>query len=87
MVEQVLIEMLVHGWDLARATGQSTDLLPDVATALLPSVRAIYGDLPRTPGGSFAAQVDTPAAATPADQLAAFLGRALVVDRWEGIGQ
>lgn len=50
----VLIEMLVHGWDLATATGRPTDLAPDVAEAILPAVRAVYGDLPRTPGGSFA---------------------------------
>ncbi|RBQ20882.1 TIGR03086 family protein [Spongiactinospora rosea] len=75
LVEQVLIEMLVHGWDLARATGAPTDLAPDVAEAMLPAVRAIYGDLPRTPGGSFApAQTPLPGA-TPADRLATYLGR------------
>ena len=77
LVEQVVIEMVVHGWDLARATGASTDLVPDVATALLPAVQAIYGDLPRTPGGSFAAAQPVPDGATAADRLAAYLGRAV----------
>ncbi|GLW09783.1 hypothetical protein Misp01_49120 [Microtetraspora sp. NBRC 13810] len=75
LVEQVVIEMLVHGWDLARAIGRPTDLAPDVAEAILPSVREIYGDVPRTPGGSFAPEHEVPATATPADRLAAFLGR------------
>jgi uncharacterized protein (TIGR03086 family) len=69
LVEQVLIEMLVHGWDLAAATGRPTDLVPDVAEALLPAVRAVYGDLPRTPGGSFAAAHPVPQHASPADYL------------------
>lgn len=77
MVEQVVIEMLAHGWDLARATGQSTDLAPDIATATLPAVQQIYGDLPRTAGGSFAPARPVRADANPADRLAAYLGRAL----------
>ncbi len=75
LVEQVVIEMLVHGWDLATATGRPTDLAPDVAAAVLPSVRAIYGDLPRTAAGSFAPEQPAPVGATAADRLAAYLGR------------
>ncbi|RCG28553.1 TIGR03086 family protein [Sphaerisporangium album] len=78
LIEQLVIEMLVHGWDLAVATGRSADLAPDVAEAILPSVRAIYGDLPRTPGGSFAPERPVPPGASPADRLAAYLGR----DAW-----
>ncbi|MEU8272349.1 TIGR03086 family metal-binding protein [Sphaerisporangium sp. NPDC049002] len=77
LVEQVVIEMLVHGWDLATATGRPTDLAPDVAEATLPAVRAIYGELPRTPGGSFAPEREAPPGATAADRLAAYLGRAV----------
>jgi uncharacterized protein (TIGR03086 family) len=76
LVEQVVIEMLVHGWDLARATGQPTDLAPEVAAAVLPAVRAMYGTLPRTPGGSFGPEQPVLAGATAADRLAAYLGRA-----------
>ncbi|MFC4040124.1 TIGR03086 family metal-binding protein [Dactylosporangium siamense] len=75
LAEQVVIEMLVHGWDLARATGQPTDLAPEVAGAVLPAVRAMYGALPRTPGGSFGPEQPAPAGATAADRLAAYLGR------------
>jgi uncharacterized protein (TIGR03086 family) len=75
LVEQLVIEMLVHGWDLATATGRPADLAPDVAAALLPTVRAVYGALPRTPGGSFAPEQPVPEGATNADRIAAYLGR------------
>lgn len=75
MVEQILIEMLVHGWDLARATGLPTGFAPEVADAVLPSVREIYGGLPRTPGGSFAPERRAPRDANGNDRLAAYLGR------------
>ncbi|MFF4778500.1 TIGR03086 family metal-binding protein [Microtetraspora fusca] len=75
LVEQVTIEMLVHGWDLARAIGRPTDLAPDAAEAIMPVVREIYGDLPRTPGGSFGPARPAPGDATAADRLAAYLGR------------
>ncbi|MFD6992858.1 TIGR03086 family metal-binding protein [Streptomyces sp. NPDC059943] len=75
MVEQLLIEMLVHGWDLARATGRPTGFAPDIADAVLPSVREIYGSLPRTAGGSFAPERQAPHDANGNDRLAAYLGR------------
>ncbi|WP_433355903.1 TIGR03086 family metal-binding protein [Microtetraspora malaysiensis] len=75
LVEQLTIEMLVHGWDLARAIGRPTDLAPDVAEAIMPVVRETYGDLPRTPGGSFGPARPAPSDATAADRLAAYLGR------------
>jgi uncharacterized protein (TIGR03086 family) len=75
LVEQVVLEMLVHGWDLARATGRPTHLAPDVAVAMLSAAEAIYGGLPRTAGGSFGPARPVPPDATPADRLAAYLGR------------
>ncbi|MET7426742.1 TIGR03086 family metal-binding protein [Dactylosporangium sp. NPDC005555] len=81
MVEQVVIEMLVHGWDLATATGASTDLVPDVAGRMLEAVKAIYGTLPRTAGGSFGPQQPVPGTATVEDRLAAYLGRAVTCRR------
>ncbi|MFJ2176170.1 TIGR03086 family metal-binding protein [Streptomyces sp. NPDC087851] len=75
MVEQLLIELLVHGWDLATALGRGRDLEPDIARAALPVVQKIYGDLPRTAGGSIAPAQPPPEGASPLDQVAAFLGR------------
>ncbi|MFF0486582.1 TIGR03086 family metal-binding protein [Streptomyces sp. NPDC004435] len=75
LVEQLLIELLVHGWDLAAALDRDRDLEPDIARAALPVVREIYGDLPRTVGGSIASAQPAPDHAPALDQVAAFLGR------------
>ncbi|MFB6722986.1 TIGR03086 family metal-binding protein [Kribbella sp. NPDC056345] len=75
VVEQLLVELLIHGWDLATALGHNRDLLPDLARAALPVVQEIYGDLPRTTGGSLAAVQPTPENPTDLDRVAAFLGR------------
>lgn len=65
-----------HGWDLAKATGQNTDLAPDLASALLVGARAAIKDGFRGPEGApFGAEQTPPAGASNADQLAAFLGR------------
>lgn len=77
VVEQLLVELLVHGWDLATALGRDRDLEPDIACAALPVVREIYGDLPRTAGGSFAPARPVPERAPALDHVAAFLGRRL----------
>ncbi|MEU7488572.1 TIGR03086 family metal-binding protein [Streptomyces sp. NPDC042319] len=75
LVEQLVIELLVHGWDLAAALGRNRDLLPDLARAALPVVREIYGDLPRTAGGSFGPPQPVPDDAPALDHLAGYLGR------------
>ncbi|TDC23943.1 TIGR03086 family metal-binding protein, partial [Kribbella albertanoniae] len=41
LVEQLLVELLVHGWDLATALGHDHDLVPDLARAALPVVQEI----------------------------------------------
>ncbi len=71
------IDTFTHGWDLAKATGQSTDLDPEVAAQLLQFAQAFLSDAMRGPDGSapFGAAVEAPAGAGAADQLAAFLGR------------
>ncbi|MFM9368444.1 TIGR03086 family metal-binding protein [Streptomyces sp. Da 82-17] len=75
LVEQLLVELLVHGWDLATALGRDRDLEPDIARAALPVVRDIYGDLPRTVGGSIAPAQPAAERAPALDRVAAFLGR------------
>ncbi len=71
------IDTFTHGWDLAKATGQPTDLDPELAATLLPFAQAFLSDALRGPDGSapFGAQVEPPAGAGAADRLAAFLGR------------
>ncbi len=67
-----------HAWDLARATGQDTDLAPEMATMLLAQARVGISDNFRGPEGApFGAEQTAGDDASPADQLAAFLGRSV----------
>jgi len=67
-----------HAWDLAKATGQDTDLAPELATALVAQTKAAISDNFRGPEGApFGAEQSAGDDASPADQLAAFLGRAV----------
>ena len=70
-------DTFTHGWDLAKATGQSTDLDPDLAVALLHGARNVILDGARGGDGSapFGALQEAPDGCTRADELAAFLGR------------
>ena len=43
LVHMRVNEYLAHGWDLADATGASTDLLPDLAEATLEQWRSRFG--------------------------------------------
>ncbi len=71
------IDTFTHGWDLAKATGQSTDLDPGLATQLLAIAEGFLPDDLRGPDGQapFGPRVEAPVGACPADRLAAFLGR------------
>ena len=65
-----------HGWDLAKATEQSTDLAPELAAALLEQSKMSIQEGFRGPEGApFGAEQQASEGACNADQLAAFLGR------------
>lgn len=72
----VVLDGLVHGWDLATATGQAyapTDALVAAVDefahqAIAPAMRD---------GDTFAAAVEAPESASPIERLAAFTGRAV----------
>ena len=70
-------DAFAHGWDLARATGQDTDLDPELAATLLANTRGFLPDAMRGADGQapFGPRVDVPESAPAADQLAGFLGR------------
>ncbi len=71
-------DTFTHTWDLAKATGQSTDLLPDLAAGLLEAAKAFIPESFRGPEPAAFGPIQTaPAGATKADELAAFLGRAV----------
>jgi uncharacterized protein (TIGR03086 family) len=67
-------ELVVHGWDLARATGQTELLDPRLAEISLRELRSAPV-IPRGDGGAFGAEVAAPPDGGPIEQLAAFLGR------------
>ena len=71
------VDTFAHGWDLAKATGQSTDLDLELAAQLLAFCHAALPDSFRGPDGEapFGPQVSVAGGASMADQLAAFLGR------------
>lgn len=68
------VETVVHGWDLAKATGQSTEVAPDLCAVAWRNVQSVNDDL-RGPGRPFAAAVPVPADATATERLVAWLGR------------
>lgn len=71
-----VVEVLVHGWDLARATGQAAAGFPqDVAERALARSRRHLTTRPEGPGAPFAPEVPVPADAPAVDRLAGFLGR------------
>src|SRR5262249_48454444 len=76
LIEMRCNEFTVHSWDVARATGQSTDLDPQLAEHSLASLRSSpVLARARGEGGPFGPEQPAPDGATAADRLAAFLGR------------
>ncbi len=70
-------DALVHAWDVARATGQPTDIEPELAEASLAAARTRIGPDLRGPGRPFAEEQPCDAGRPAADRLAAFLGRSV----------
>ena len=69
-------DTFTHAWDLAKATGQSTDLSPALAAGLLEGAKTFIPESFRGPEPAPFGPIQTaPAGACNADQLAAFLGR------------
>ena len=70
------VDVLVHGWDLAKATGQPPVMPQDLVEQAW-NVASMFPDSPelRSPGGPFGAKVDVPADAPVLDRLVGLLGR------------
>lgn len=69
-------DTLTHAWDVAQATGQDTDLAPELAEQALTAARHMIQPAFRTEDGSlFGPEQQAPEGANNATQLAAFLGR------------
>jgi uncharacterized protein (TIGR03086 family) len=63
-----------HAWDVAKATGQDTNLNPSMAEACLAAAHQFITPERRAPG-LFDAEKTVPSGASAADRLAAFMGR------------
>lgn len=69
-----MMEMAVHGWDLATATGQDYTMDPDLAGAVLETVKQLATPESRQ-GGAFGSEVQVGDGASVQDQLLAYSGR------------
>ncbi len=75
-----LTEALVHGWDIARATGLPAEFPADLAEQELAFTRSKLGDVPPGPG-PFGPPQPVPGSAPAIDRLAALLGRPVPAPR------
>jgi uncharacterized protein (TIGR03086 family) len=75
LVHVRIVELLAHGWDLARATGQDLDFPEDLAERTLAATRHQLVTRPEGPEAPFAPEVKVPEEAPAIDRLAGFLGR------------
>ena len=74
-----IVEALVHGWDLARATGQPAEFPDDLPERELTFTRGKLADLPPD-GRPFAPPRPVADDAPAIDRLAACLGRRVTPD-------
>jgi uncharacterized protein (TIGR03086 family) len=73
-----VLDTFQHAWDLAKATGQNTDLAPQMAEALMVQAVAHLAHAPRgEEPAPYGPEQTAPEGAPAADRLAAFLGRAV----------
>jgi uncharacterized protein (TIGR03086 family) len=69
-------DTFTHGWDLAKATGQPTDLDPVIAAQLFEAAQIIPDEMRGGDGQApFGPEVEVPDSASAADKLAGFMGR------------
>jgi uncharacterized protein (TIGR03086 family) len=66
-------DQLLHGWDLAKAVGQSATMPEDLAEAAYQVVHGAFDDEQRR--GVFAPEVPVPATASAQDRLLGYTGR------------
>jgi uncharacterized protein (TIGR03086 family) len=66
-------DTLLHGWDLATATGQDTEMPDDLAAAAYATIHGRFTEEQRK--GVFKPEVEVPASASAQDKLLAYTGR------------
>jgi uncharacterized protein (TIGR03086 family) len=72
-----IMEAVVHGWDLATATGQDATIDPGLATGMLQTLRdgGLIESFRNPKGDPFGSEVTVDDSASPGDKLVAYLGR------------
>jgi uncharacterized protein (TIGR03086 family) len=70
------LELFAHGWDTAKATGQTPAFDDEVSQVALATAEAAPADLVRQPG-VFGPEANCPDAAPLHDRVASFIGRKL----------
>jgi uncharacterized protein (TIGR03086 family) len=73
LAECGVMDLTLHGWDLATATGQDYRIEDSLATHVLSFSEGFVSDQMR--GHAFGAAIETPPDATAGERLLAFLGR------------
>ena len=68
-----LSELVLHGWDISRATGEGADVPDELAIPVLAIGERLLTDEARS--GVFAPAVDVTADAGASDRMAAYYGR------------
>jgi uncharacterized protein (TIGR03086 family) len=68
------VENLIHGWDIAKATGQDADFDPELTEVAMQAAQLFPPEQIRQPG-VFGPEAECPDSASMEDRLAAFLGR------------
>ena len=68
------VETVIHGWDVAKATGQNAEFDPELTEACWQAAQLFPPDIARAPG-VFGPEKECAADAPMEDRLAAFLGR------------
>lgn len=68
-------EVVVHGWDIAAATGQPYDVTPELVAAAHTFVQASVAQNPDGTPGLFGPPVGVPDDASPTDRLIGLTGR------------
>ncbi len=69
------IDLLLHTWDVAKATGQATALNPELCEQVLQASRVLLAEAPRHPGGRLGPEIPVPADASVCDRLVGYHGR------------
>lgn len=71
----LFMDLTIHAWDVAKATGQVSALDPELCEATFALGRTMMRDEYRQPGRGFGPEVAVPDDAPICDRMAAFFGR------------